>query len=308
MVVSRHWNEPLSELGFVARSLAGAAGRFGQVTVLAPGAPGRVSADGAFDVQGIGDEHLRWPEAPPKGSVTIVDDLSTQVANLLTEASARDVFYVAAGDRPVDPSWRALRLYGDGEHDEGPVVQVHVPVNQLAQRHRHNGFGFIGYVLVLAGPGQSGEVPPPEAAWLTAAFHRENVIVVKDGTASAWRGRALRGRVPVDTRMDLWRLIAHAKVCVDLAPGPYLARECIEAMRFGTPVAVPQHSNAAASHSKLGGGWLFREPCDLLACVSDLAAEDARSAASERVRRFADANYGSSDLLVASLQAVIEAR
>ena len=60
---------------------------------------------------------------------------------------------------------------------------------------------------------------------MSAAFHDAYVIVVENAVAAAWKGRVLRGTTSVDTRMDLWRLIAHANVCVDLDPGPQIARE-----------------------------------------------------------------------------------
>jgi len=305
VILSRHWHDPLAELGFVARALAGAATRIGAVAVVVPGPAGTLRADGAFDVEGIGDEPLRWPDDVRTDCITLVDELTRDVARLLLETSQRRVLFVAADGPPDDPAWRPLRLVGEG--DPG-LVQVHVPVNRLAERHRHNGFGFTGYELVLAGRGPVGDVPPPEVAWITAAFHDRDVIVLEDATASAWRGRALRGRVAVNTRMDLWRLIAHANVCIDLAPGPHFARECVEAMRFGTPVVVHQGSGAAVSHVGFGGGSVFADPYELLSSVSRLHDEAARGGASSRARRYADAVYGSADRLVTSLSAVLESR
>ena len=93
-------------------------------------------------------------------------------------------------------------------------------------------------------------------AWLTARFPDKEVVVVEDATAAVWRGRVLRGIVDVYTRTDLWRLVAHARVTVDLAPGPIIARECIESLRFGTPIVVPAES-AARPHADAGGGMTF---------------------------------------------------
>ena len=304
VVLSRHWHTPRSELGFVARSLAGAATRIGTVAVLAPGPAGTRSADGAFDVEGFGVQAVHWPDDLPSDCVVLVDDLTPDIADLLDQVSQRDVLYVTADHRPDNHSWRQLRLVGEA----GPgLVRVYVPVNHLAERHRHNGFGFTGYELVLAGSNPDGDALPPEAAWITAAFHDRDVIVVEDGTASAWKGRALRGRVAVDTRMDLWRLVAHANVCIDLGPGRHLARECVEAMRFGTPVVVRQDSGAAASHVDLGGGSAFDDPYELLNAVARLHEVAARTEASARARHYASASYGSPDLLVTSLLGVLEA-
>ena len=117
-----------------------------------------------------------------------------------------------------------------------------MPINPLAATHRHNGLGFTGYLLVLSDRVGSPEVSPPTpmAAWLTARFPDKEVVVVEDAAAAVWRGRVLRGIVDVYTRTDLWRLVAHARVTVDLSPGPIIARECVESLRFGTPIVVPQ--------------------------------------------------------------------
>ena len=75
----------------------------------------------------------------------------------------------------------------------------------------------------------------------------------------------------MDTRMDLWRLVAHANVCIDLRPGSYIARECVEALRFGTPIIVPECAGPAVVHAREGGGatlampaswWSVRRPCE----------------------------------------------
>ncbi len=43
-----------------------------------------------------------------------------------------------------------------------PPVYVHIPINPLAAAHRHNGFGFTGYMLVLSGRERPHDIPPPE--------------------------------------------------------------------------------------------------------------------------------------------------
>ena len=96
----------------------------------------------------------------------------------------------------------------------------------------------------------------------------------------------------VDTRMDLWRLVAHANVCVDLAPGPHIARECVEALRFGTPIIVPEHSGPAEVHAREGGGSTFGDPGELVAAAGKMRTEANRSAASAVGRRYADSRFG----------------
>ena len=181
-------------------------------------------------------------------------------------------------------------------------VKVYIPVDPLAERHRHNGFGFTGYQLVLSGRTGSFDDPPAAVSWLTAAFHDSYIVVVENAVASAWKGRALRGRVSVDTRMDLWRLIAHANVCIDVAPRPHIARECVEALRFGTPIVVPEYSGVAVVHALAGGGSTFVDPEELMEAVASMQNGKVRSTASRAGRLYADVNYGNPAEFMSSLR------
>jgi hypothetical protein len=121
-------------------------------------------------------------------------------------------------------------------------------------------------------------------------------VVIEDATASVWRGRALRGTTSVDSRTDLWRLIAHAHVCIDLAPGPLVAKECVESLRFGTPIIVPEDAPAAVAHAGAGGGLVYGNMADLLLQVSRCESESVRARLSGDGREYADATYGDSNL------------
>ncbi len=193
-------------------------------------------------------------------------------------------------------------------------VGLHVPVNPLASAHRHNGLGFTGYVLVLSDRGPSTadpDTPTPLAAWIVARFPRRHVVVVEQAVASVWRSRSLRGRVAVDTRTDLWRLVAHAQVVVDLCPGPLVARECVESMRYGIPVVVPA-GTAAADLAALGGGLWYHDVAELLGCVEAFADSDLRDTLGEQGRAVADDLYGDPgrfvDRVAAATRAITAAR
>ena len=306
-VVGCHWRERRSELAFVTRSLAGAASRCTHVSVLAPGAAGSGEADGAFDLAGMGTiGHISWPDGLALAGTVVVDELTPEVTALLSGGDPQAVFFLSsATDDPGLPSWRRMHLVQAGEEDPSPWVNVHVPVNPLAQLHRHHGFGFTGYQLVLSDRAGTPADPPPAVAWLSAAFPAAEIVLIGDGVASAWKGRALRGTVHVDTRMDLWRLLAHAAVCIDLAPGAHIARECIEALRFGTPIVVPDDSGPAALHAHAGGGATFGDPGELIAAVTTLQDGAHRSAASEAGLRYADARYGNAGAFVDRVRALL---
>jgi hypothetical protein len=104
--------------------------------------------------------------------------------------------------------------------------------------------------------------------------------------------------------MDLWRLVAHAYACVDVLPGIHIARECIEALRFGTPIVVPDGPGVAAIHATASGGCTYRDPGDLVAHIAALQDGTRRSTASAIGARYADAHYGDPGALVTRLGAL----
>lgn len=283
VIVSRHWHEDRSELAFVVRSIAGGATRTRPVSVLVPMTAGTVEADGAFDLCGIGrEESLSWPAAAPADGIVVVDELTTDLVAICPPG-----LYLSGDDQ--SGAWQPMRLV---EQSGGASPGLFVPVNAAALQHRHHGFGFTGYVLVLSAPTRRDEHLPEAAAWLTSAFHDLYVVVVENAVASAWKGRALRGSTSVDTRMDLWRLIAHAAVCVDLAPGSFVARECVESLRLGTPIVVPAHAEVASMHARASGGSTFVDAWDLLEATDKFRNEANRTSASAQGREYADDWFG----------------
>jgi hypothetical protein len=270
--------------------------------VLVPGPFGRREADGAFDLLGIDEDgRYHWPDDAPETGILVVDDLTTDIVDLIPHSGPKARFYLSSSVEEPGPTWRTVPLVpGQGR----PFVGTYVPVHPMAAGHRHGGFGFTDYLLVLSDGGVAAGEPPAAAAWLTAAFHDQYVVVVDAGTAWAWKGRSLRGSVPVDTRMDLWRLVAHACVCVDLAPGAHVARECVEALRFGTPIAVPQGSGVAAVHATASGGCTYRDPGDLVEQIAGFQDGARRSTASALSVRYADSHYGDPDALITRLDAL----
>jgi hypothetical protein len=304
VIVGIHWRERHSELAYVTRSIAAAASRWASVSVLVPGAPAR-EPDGAFELHGLGGHGgWVWPPGLARDCVVVVDDPTAETAALLAQIGPRAVFCLSSPAQGQGAIWPRLPLTGDLAANR-PFVNLYVPVNPSAGLHRHNGFGFTGYQLVLSDRSGVHDDPPPAVAWLTAAFHDGHVIVVEQAVASAWKGRALRGTVSVDTRMDLWRLIAHANVCIDLAPGPQIARECVEALRFGTPIVVPSDSGPAVVHATAGGGATFGDPEELLRAAAVTQSADVRTAMAGLGRRYADATYGAPSKFTESLQGVL---
>jgi hypothetical protein len=305
VIVATHWGEGRHELASVIRSVAAAVSRFARVSVLAPGRVGDRRPDGAFDVVGVGyPGSYRWPSGVDPACAAVVDEPAPDLEGLLSGTPVSIAFSLCGGlttepEAERDLFWQPLPLVRPVAG--GPFVKVYVPVNPMAERDRHHGFGFTGYLLVLSGRTRPHDDPPDPVAWLTAAYPDRDILVIERATASAWKGRALRGSAAVETQMDLWRLVAHAEVCIDLAPGPLLARECVEAMRFGTPIIAPRGSGAAVTHAG-AGGWIFASPDELIATVAQLRESDVRSDTSRRAKEYADQSYGNPDAFVNSLE------
>lgn len=316
VVLGSRWRSCDSELAFVTRSVASALSRRGPVTVLIPAPAGTRQPDGAFDLLGIGGRtDGRWPEPaaaswdprPDPMSIWITDVASDDAWALIDSVGGAG-YSVTPG--PDHPGWAlsTLPLTRASAKEGSEPVGLHVPINPLASVSRHTGFGFTGYVLVLTDrSGDPAAQPPtPAAAWLTARFYGSYVVVVEGGKAAAWKGRSLRGVVGVDSRTDFWRLLAHAVVTVDLAPGGIVGRECIESLRLGTPIVVPQISSAAA-HAHAGGGQTFTTEADLLDAVEYLSDEATASEVGAAGRRYADALYGDAGAFVTRIDRMLRA-
>lgn len=198
---------------------------------------------------------------------------------------------------------------GDTGGHGAQQVGLHVPVHALAAQRRHVGIGFSDYLLVLGdrGPEAAGDDDPtPLARWLATRFADRHLVVVENATATVWRSRSLRGRTSVDTRVDLWRLVAHARATVDLAPGPLLARECVESLRYGVPVVVPS-GGAGARLAARGGGLWFDDEAGLLGCVEALDDQHVRDALGAQGRAVAEDRYGEPDRFVRRVGRALDA-
>lgn len=304
------WDRPHSEPAFAARAVAAALSRLATVDVLVPGAPGSPRPDGAFDLLPVGGgpgapgwpvpDEARWPPLDPVDLV-VVDDADLGALALadrfLPDAPTAPIvsWNWTGADRGGEQHGGALLAVGVGD-EPGEVHQVglHVPVHALAAEQQHVGLGFVDYLLVLGdrGPEAAGDERPTSLArWLAARFCDRHLVVVENATATVWRSRSLRGTVSVDTRVDLWRLVAHAHLTVDLAPGPLIARECVESLRYGVPVVVPA-GGAAARLAARGGGLWFEDEAELFGCVEALDDQDLRDALGRQGRAVAEAWYG----------------
>lgn len=325
MVLSAAWGTG-DEAAFAARVLAGAASRLGPVAVVGPWAAGR-RADGAFDPCGAGrpGPGRRWP--PPSDVAAILAGTgtgapcATTYRAVLVDAGDADAVTLAAdllGGVPVlgigGPKLDGMAACVDLVPVAAPVpgrlpVGLNVPVHALAAERPHLELGPVaGYLLVLSGrpPAASDPaIPPGDVAWLVARYPRRPAVVVENAVASVWRSRSCVRRFGVHTRMDLWRLMAHARATVDLGPGPLFGRECVESIRYGVPVVVPAGSGADAL-AAAGAGLRFGSTAGLLDAVG-VIEEDAALARFRDAGRSLGRWFGQPIGLVERLSAALEA-
>jgi hypothetical protein len=333
LLMTSTWDGGETERSFVLRSLAGAISRRRTVDVVTPEPPRAPRPDGLFDVHQIGTASpgqcswplagaAHWPALPPPtlvlvpandaGAVTLAREFAPSAPVLALVGSADpvpevDALITVTPDRrdAVADAHPALAAH---VYDTG----LHVPVNPFVTKRPHSGVGFVDYLLVLtdrAGPAAcDGSDPTPWVAWLAARFPRQHIMVVEDAVATVWQWRSRRGAIDVETRTDLWRLFAHARTVIDLRPGTFVARECVEALRVSTPIIAPAGS-IGAEHGEAGGGIGFTNVDELLRAVASLEDKAVRNELGHQGRIMADERYGHPDQLVdrmADIIAVVE--
>ncbi len=177
------------------------------------------------------------------------------------------------------PSLDAAGVFSDLEGARLAVAQhrlsVALPVNGSATSAGVVGVSDFGrYVLVISGfDGADGATECPPHDYLRHVFGDVAIAEVKPGRwRVTGRGRGVEMSWPA-TRMNLWRLMAHAAVTVDLRPPGPLGREAIESLRLGTPVVVPEPSAASELAAASNGGLWYRTLGEMADAVALLLGE-----------------------------------
>jgi hypothetical protein len=331
LLLSSNWDGAETEQSFVMRSLAGATSRLRVVDVVTPGPGQTPRPDGLFDVHQIGTaspgdgtwplpRDARWPAVPP-ATLVLVHAHDAGAVDLAREfAAGAPVVALAGSADPVSQVDALITVTPDRRDavaDANPDVAahvydtgLHVPVNPFVTNRPHSGVGFVDYLLVLtdrAGIATGdGSDPTPWVAWLAARFPRQHIMAIEDGVATVWQWRSRRGAIDVETRTDLWRLFAHARTVIDLRPGPLVARECVEALRVGTPIVAPAGS-VGAEYAAAGGGIGFATVDELLRAVASLEDKAVRDELGHQGRTMAEERYGHPDQLVERMAHIVAA-
>lgn len=168
-------------------------------------------------------------------------------------------------------------------------------VNRSATANRLFGVRFFGaYVLTIR------SFPPGGPRWERSLTHdtlRATVgsISVAEVDGDRWRISDEENtlELPVSpSRVNLWRLMAHALATIDLRPAGPLGREAIESMLLGTPVVVPDRSASMEHAADADGGLWYRDLGELVDCVRALTDPGLRARLALQARAWAERTHG----------------
>ncbi len=224
---------------------------------------------------------------------------SAPVARLLDRADVAGAAH--SGER------RALEAATAGAV-EARDLGLGVGVNRSAAANRLFGVRFFGaYVLIIR------SFPPGGSRWGRSVTHdvlRSTLgdISVAEVDGDTWRigDKENTLELPVSpSRVNLWRLMAHAIATVDLRPPGPVGRETIESLLLGTPVVVPEESAAHEHAADAGGGLWYRNDGELIDSVRALSDRRLRDRLAVQGKRWADRYHGDMDDFVERMRVLV---
>jgi len=155
--------------------------------------------------------------------------------------------------------------------------------------------GFGPYVVLMTGypAGSPGAQRTPGHDYVRALLGPIAVAEVAFDRWSVSDGETTLELTAAPTRVNLWRLLRHAEVCVDLRPSGIVGRETIEALLLGTPVVVPEGTTAAEHAERSNGGLWYRDYHELFdAAKAILDDPSLRAGLGRQGREWAAAVHG----------------
>ena len=189
------------------------------------------------------------------------------------------------------------------DHHGRPEVvhRVGAPMaaNPSALSEPNTWVGETDYVLVLTGVDEDADTEENELARLLRMRFPDNPVGIAHNDAfCAWRHGQVTKGWPIERSSDLDRLMAWARVTVDLHPGRFFARRCVTSLLYGTPIVVPDGSRAREHAERGRGGLWFANAAELAWCVEALLDPTARAAFSAQGLAYAEEEYGSTDRFI----------
>ncbi len=190
-----------------------------------------------------------------------------------------------------------VATHGRPEH----VRRIGAPMaaNPSALSEPNTWVGDTEYVLVLTGVDEGDDHEENELARLVRMrFPDRPVGIAHTDAFVAWHnGQATRGW-PIERSSDLDRLMAWARVTVDLRPGRFFARRCVTSLLFGTPIVVPAASRAREHAERGRGGLWASNASELVWSIEALLDPPTRASCRAQGLAYAEEEYGSTDRFI----------
>lgn len=186
-------------------------------------------------------------------------------------------------------------------HGDDKVHRIGAPLgaNKSALSEPNTWVGDTGYILVITDVRSDEPHEETELSRLVRVrFPDIPVGIVHRDSFCVWHhGRLSRGWAP-ERSSDLARLMAWARLTVDLRPGRLFARRCIDSLLYGVPIVVPEGSRAREHAERGRGGLWFANPAELTWCIEALMDPAIRDRLGEQGRAYAEEEYGSTDRFI----------
>jgi hypothetical protein len=181
------------------------------------------------------------------------------------------------------------------------VIRIGAPLaaNPSSRSEPNTWVGATDYILVVTGAGSEEEHEETELSRLLRLRFPDNPVgIAHRDSFCAWHQGRLNQGWAIERSSDMARLMAWARVTVDLRPGRLFARRCVESLLYGTPIVVP-HDSRAREHAERGrGGLWFKGPAELIWCVEALLEPSTHDTFSAQGRSYAEEEYGSTDRFI----------
>ncbi|HUY64680.1 MAG TPA: hypothetical protein VMV14_09235 [Acidimicrobiales bacterium] len=223
------------------------------------------------------------------------------VVPLVTDARTLALAHFA----PIFERAQAVLVFTDaeqgavaGRYPTVPVHRVGLPMgaNPSVQREPNTYLGERQYALVVTGGlFDDSSWPSTLARVLGARFPQRYVAVSALDRLAVFHDGEIVETDAVERGTDLLRLVAWARMMVDLRPGTLFARRCVESLHYATPIVVPG-SSCGREHAELGAGGLwFEGPSDLTGCVEALFDSATAGALGQQGKAYAELHYGTTE-------------
>jgi hypothetical protein len=188
------------------------------------------------------------------------------------------------------------------EHGSAAAVfRVGAPLaaNPSALSEPNTWVGTTDYIVVVTNSGAEEHHEETDLSRLIRLSFPDNPVgVCHTDCFRVWHQGRLSQGWAVERYSDMTRLMAWARVTVDLHPEALFSRRSVDSLLYGTPIIVPEASMAREHADRGRGGLWFSDPAELTWCVEALLDPATRDTFGAQGRQYAEAEYGSTEAFI----------